>query len=239
VRQRNAIAAQSGRRVNGGSLPSASRRSPNSGPSAIVSDVLVPLALYYVLRTAGASVYLALLLGATAPALRTLAGLIASRTVDCLGTFMLTTLLVGVGLSLISGSPRFLLAKEAWVTAVTGGWFLISARGRRPLAFVFARALLEGRRVFTNQSWDALWERFHRTFRISSVIWGAGMLTDAALRVLIAYTLPVDVVPALTTALLPVSFVVIALIDQINYQRGGLRPALLGRTRADTPETRA
>lgn len=234
--QRNAIAAESGRRVTGGSLPSASRRSPSSGLSAIVIDVLFPLALYYVLRAAGASVYLALLLGAIAPALRTLAGLIATRTVDGLGTFMLTTMLVGVTISLIAGNPRFLLAKEAWVTAVTGGWFLISARSRRPLAFVFARSLLEGRRVFANQPWDALWERFHRTFRISSVIWGVGMLADAALRVLFAYTLPIDVVPAVTTALFPVSFVVIALIDQINYQRGGLRPALLGQPHANARE---
>ncbi len=225
-------------RASRGFPTTASERSPGSGLSSIVIDVLVPIALYYVLRSAGASVYLALLLGASVPALRTLASLIVSRTVDRLGAFMLTTMLAGVGVSLIAGSPRFLLAKEAWVTAVTGAWFLISARGRRPLAFLFARSLLEGRRVFTNQSWDELWERFHRTFRISSVIWGVGMLGDAALRVLFAYTLPIDVVPALTAALFPVSFVVIALIDQINYQRTGLRPALLGHSRPAPDESR-
>jgi hypothetical protein len=234
-----AIAAESESRVTSGSLPSAGRRSASSGLSAIVLDVLVPLALYYVLRGAGASVYLALLLSAIVPGIRTLAGLIATRTVDGLGAFMLTTLLVGVGASLVAGSPRFLLAKEAWVTAFSGAWFLLSARGRRPMAFVFARSLLEGRRVTTGQSWDALLERFHRTFRISSVIWGVGMLVDAALRVLFAYTLPIDVVPALTTVLFPVSFVVIALIDQINYRLTGLRRALLDQARANLGETRA
>jgi len=71
------------------------------------------------------------------------------------------------------------------------------------------------------------------------VIWGVGMLVDAALRVLFAYTLPIDVVPALTTVLFPVSFVVIALIDQINYRLTGLRRALLDQARANLGETRA
>jgi len=65
------------------------------------------------------------------------------------------------------------------------------------------------------------------------------MLVDAALRVLFAYTLPIDVVPALTTVLFPVSFVVIALIDQINYRLTGLRRALLDQARANLGETRA
>lgn len=71
------------------------------------------------------------------------------------------------------------------------------------------------------------------------MIWGVGMLVDAALRVLFAYTLPIDVVPALTTVLFPVSFVVIALIDQINYRLTGLRRALLDQARANLGETRA
>jgi len=112
VQQSKAIAAESESRVTSGSLPSAGRRSASSGLSAIVLDVLVPLALYYVLRGAGASVYLALLLSAIVPGIRTLAGLIATRTVDGLGAFMLTTLLVGVGASLVAGSPRFLLASH-------------------------------------------------------------------------------------------------------------------------------
>lgn len=40
-------------------------------------------------------------------------------------------------------------------------------------------------------------------------------------------SLPVDVVPAPTPALFVASFVVLALIDQINYQRTGLRRLLL------------
>ena len=119
-------------------------------------NALVPVALYYGLRAVGASVYLALLAGAVVPALTTLGGVIRSRTIDRLGAFMLTIMLFGVAVALIAGGPRFLLAKEAWVTAAVGVWFLLSARGPRPLSFVFARAMLEGRPPFTDEPWDEL-----------------------------------------------------------------------------------
>jgi hypothetical protein len=88
------------------------------------------------------------------PGISTTVRLISGGTLDGLALFVMTTMLIGVGIALIAGSPRFLLAKEAWVTAVGGLWFLISVRGRRPLAFLFARPLLEGRRAFTNESWN-------------------------------------------------------------------------------------
>lgn len=193
-------------------------------------NALVPVALYYGLRAVGASVYLALLAGAVVPAVATLGGVIRSRTIDRLGAFMMSIMLFGVAVALIAGSPRFLLAKEAWVTAAVGVWFVLSARGARPLSFVFARAMLEGRPPFTDEPWDELWERssgFRRGWRTSSLIWGIGSLVDAAGRVVLAYSLPVDVVPALTPVLFVASFVVLALIDQINYQRTGLRRLLL------------
>jgi hypothetical protein len=195
-----------------------------------VLNALVPVALYYGLRAVGASVYLALLAGAVVPAVTTLGGVIRSRTIDRLGAFMLSIMLFGVAVALIAGSPRFLLAKEAWVTAAVGVWFVLSARGPRPLSFVFARAMLEGRPPFTDEPWDELWERsprFRQGWRTSSLIWGIGSLVDAAGRVVLAYTLPVDIVPALTPVMFVASFVVLALIDQINYQRTGLRRLLL------------
>jgi hypothetical protein len=205
---------------------------PRSGSCTLVVDVGLPLALYYVLRAAGASVFLALLLGAIVPAASTLAGLVRSRTLDRLGIFVLSTMLLGVGVSLISGSPRILLAKEAWLNAVIGLWFLLSLRGQRPLSFVFARAALDGREHFTTESWDSLWERspnFRRGWPISSMIWGVGLLVDAALRAVFAYMLPVDVVPALSAALFPVTVITLALIDQINHRANNLRQLMLAR----------
>ena len=199
-------------------------------PVAALFDVVAPIALYYGSRSAGMSVYFALLAGAVVPGITTTVRLIKGGTLDGLAVFVMTTMLIGVGIALIAGSPRFLLAKEAWVTAVGGAWFLVSARGRRPLAFLFARPLLEGRRAFTSESWTSLWERlpqFRRVWRISSVIWGLGLLVDAGIRIVTAYSLPIDLVPALTGALYPATFLVLQVIDQINYRRSGLWGILL------------
>ncbi len=209
-------------------------RARRAGPGAatLAAEVILPIALYYGLRAAGTSVYLALLVGAVVPAAVSVATLVRSRTMDQVGTFMLTTMLLGVAVSLIAGNPRFLLAKEAWVTGAVGAWFLISAGRRRPLAFVFARAMLEGRPRFTPEPWEALWNRnpsFRRTFRISSLIWGVGMIADAVARVAIAYTLPVDLVPALSAGLSALTITVLAMIDQINYARTGFHKVVRER----------
>jgi hypothetical protein len=205
---------------------------PRSGIRTLVVDVGVPPTLYYVLRAAGASVVLALSLGAIVPAASTLAGLIRSRALDRLGTFVLSTMLLGVGVSLISGSPRLLLAKEAWLTTVIGVWLLLSSRRERPLSFVFARAALGGQKRFTTESRDRLSERspnFRRGWRISSVTSGVGLVVDAAPRVAFAHSPTVDAVPALSAALFPVTVTILALIDQINYRANRLRQLILAR----------
>ena len=201
-------------------------------PVTALFVVVAPVVLYYGSRSAGMSVYFALLAGAFVPGISSTVRLIKGGTFDGLALFVMTTMLMGVGIAVIAGSPRFLLATEAWVTAVGGAWFLVSARGRRPLAFLFARPLLEGRRAFTSESWHGLWERlpqFRRVWRISRVIWGVGLLADAGIRIVTAYSLPIDVVPAVTAALYPATFLVLQVIDQINYRRSGLWQILLAR----------
>lgn len=194
-------------------------------PVTAVLDVVAPVGLYYGLRAAGAGIYLALLAGAVVPAISMMVRLVRGGAFDRLAVFVMTTMLIGVGVSVIAGSPRFLLAREGWVTAVGGVWFLLSARGTQPLAFLFARPLLEGRRAFTSEPWSSLWERhprFRRAWRVSSVLWGVGLLVDAGVRIVIAYTLPIDLVPGVAGALYPATFVVLQVIDQINYRCSGL-----------------
>ena len=72
----------------------------------------------------------------------------------------------------------------------------------------------------TGESWDAVWERsprFRRIWRVITVIWGAAMLADAAIRVIMAYTLQIDVVPGLGGALWPVTFVVLQVVANLYF----------------------
>lgn len=190
----------------------------------IVLDFALPTVLYYVLRAFGTSIYLALLGGALISAATMAVSLARTRRVDGMAAYMATMMLGGVAVALVTGSTRFLLAREALLTGVTGMWFLVSVRGAQPLAYLFSRPLLEGRLRWPG-SWDALWERspgFRRLWRVSSVLYGIGTLLDAALRVVMAYTLAPDVVPALGSALYGATSFVLIVVTNIYYVRSGV-----------------
>jgi hypothetical protein len=178
-----------------------------------------PLAASYVLRWAGVGVYLSLLISTLLSVIPGAVTFVRERRMDGLSAYMTAMLVGSVVIALLSGSTRFLLAKEAILTGVTGIWFIASIAARRPLVYLFTRPLLEGRFGWPS-SWDTLWERhprFRRMWRVSSVAWGVGLIGDAVLRVVMAYTLPPDSVPALGTALYAATTVVLILGNNIYY----------------------
>jgi hypothetical protein len=207
---------------------------------ALVVDIVAPIAVYYGVRGAGGSVWLALAAGGVLPAVSAVAGLVTRRRVDPTGAVMLAALAVSTAFSLISGSPRALLARDGLVTAGWAGYMYLSLLASRPATFTVSRALLEGRRVYDSAirswvrpaglSWDELWEqvpRFRRIWRTCTIIWGTAILADAVVRVLMAAALPVSVVPALGGALWPVTFVILQVVTNLYFARAGLWRMLL------------
>jgi hypothetical protein len=195
-------------------------------------DIGAPIAVYYVLRGLGAGNLMALGAGAVLPALSAGYTLAVKRRADGVALCVLATILASIIVSVVARDPRFLLAKDGLITGLWGLWFLASVRARRPAAFGFARPLMEGRRMFAVRDWDALWQAepaFRRIWRVSTVIWGTGLLADAAVRVVMSYTLPVAVVPGLGGALWPVTFVLVQIITNIYYQAAGLNRLLGAR----------
>ncbi|WP_228002329.1 hypothetical protein [Nocardia australiensis] len=70
--------------------------------------------------------------------------------------------------------------------------------------------------------WRTDWDRnaeFRRTLRRMTAAWGAAFLIDAAARVVMAYTLPVDVVPGASVGLLVVMLVAIVQITKAYARR--------------------
>ncbi|WP_091504635.1 VC0807 family protein [Amycolatopsis sacchari] len=193
--------------------------------AVLAVDLAAPIAAYYVLRAAGASVYVALLVSAVLPAVSTGVQLLRGRRLDQLGLFMAVMTLLSAGVAAISGDDRFLLAKDGWLTTVTGLWMLATTRAHRPFVYHFARVLLEGRVGPGGERWDSLWERlpdFRHVWRVANVIWGTATLLDAGVRVAMAYTLPVNLVPALNGLQYGVLFVVLQVATNIYYFRVGL-----------------
>lgn len=189
----------------------------------VALDFAMPVALYYVLRALGTSVYTALLVGAALSLVSAGFSMLRERRTNGVALFMAVLLLLSTVVALVGGGPRFLLARDAFVTGVAGLWFLGSCWAPRPLAYHFARAVGEGRFGWP-PDWEALWAsapRFRRMWRVASVMWGVGTLLDAVLRWVLAYTLPLDVVPVVTLALYAVTTVVLFVVTNVYYVLSG------------------
>jgi hypothetical protein len=190
---------------------------------------MVPTALFYLLVWRGASLYIALLASAAVSAVTALVSYRRGAGGQRFAPYMLALALASFGIALVTGSDRFLLAKESVLTAMVGVWFLVSLRAERPLAYLFTRPLLEGpwgrRWGLPDVSWEAVWgqePRFRHIWRMSTVMWGAATLVDAVLRAVIAYSVPITAVVAAQTALFIVTIVVMQPITHIYYARAGL-----------------
>jgi hypothetical protein len=191
-----------------------------------------PIAVFYLLRGVGVSDLAALAAGAVLPALGAGYTLVAKHRADTVSVLMLATMALALLTSVITHSPRFLLAKDGIMTALWGLWFLLSARGQRPAALIFARPLMEHMKLFAGRSWDLLWDtepRFSRIWRVTSVMWGVALLIDAAVRVVISYTLPVDAVPGIGGFLYPVTFVILQVAGTVYFSHAGLYQLLGAR----------
>lgn len=207
--------------------PSAAQRRP--GPPLVLrglrtgAALLGSLVLFYGLRALGVSAYLALLAGTAASVLGTAVDVVRRRTIGPVTAFVVALMIFSTGVSLLNGDVRFLLARGAWVTGLSGAWFLASAFTRHSLVYLFSRPLLEGRFGWP-ADWDAVWERvprFRRVWRVTGVMWGLALMLDCVLRVLMAYTLPVDSVPAASTALSALTTLALITAANIYYQVTG------------------
>ena len=189
-------------------------------------DLLAPTALLYVVLWRGGSLYLALLASASLSAVTALVSYRRGAGNSRFAPYMLAMTLAGFAIALVTGSDRFLLAKESVLTAMLGLWFLLSIWQERPLTYQFTRPLLEGRSWFQHgPPWELLWEReprFRHIWRVSSLIWAVALFLDAGLRVVMAYTLPVNAVPALQTGLMIATTLLMQPITWMYYQRSGL-----------------
>ena len=210
------------------------------GALTVLLGLAAPIALYYGLRAAGAGIVPSLIAGTAAPAGSAIVRAIRHRRIDALAVTVLTLLVLSAGVAVLAGSPRFLLAKDAALTAVwgSGSCSASAAAGDSPSGSpgpcskgTGSSTRAPGPVRAAGRSWDELWEllpRFRRMWQVTTLIWGAAFLLDAAVRVVMAYALPVNDVPALAGALWLVTFLLLQIITNVYLSRSGLWPILRG-----------
>ncbi|MFI9354751.1 VC0807 family protein [Streptomyces lydicus] len=160
-------------------------------------NILLPLVLYYVLRGQGMVPWQALLLSSVLPAAHALGTALVRRRVDPFDLLVVVLLAASVVTSLVSGSPRVLLLKDAGIPAVLGLWILSSLFAARPFPFHFGHRL---RGPASQEEAERAWRErpdFRAALRGLTVLWGGAQLLDAALSTVEALALPVDMVPVL------------------------------------------
>ncbi|MCX5368841.1 VC0807 family protein [Streptomyces sp. NBC_00103] len=166
----------------------------------LLVDVAVPLGSYYLFKGAfGMSTFAALAWSSLVPAGRTLWSAVSRRTVNGLAGLILVVNVVGLVLSLVSGDPRLMLAKDSGVSSTIGIGILISVALGRPMMTAAVKPFL----VKGDAVRDAAWARlesgasvasadFRKRERAFSIVWGVVLLVECVVRVVGAYTVPVD-----------------------------------------------
>jgi hypothetical protein len=186
----------------------------------LLLDVAAPLAVYYALRAAGVADVVALALGAVPPAVSAVLTAVRERRVEPLALLVLVTMALGLAATAITGDPRELLVRHAWLSLPFGLWLLATLRSARPFCFEATRTLLPHRAAVMEELWTRD-EAFRRAwFRITAV-WGAAMLADTVLRMVMAALLPVPVVPALDTALTVLTVLALQVPTHLFLRRSG------------------
>ncbi|MEU9173751.1 VC0807 family protein [Streptomyces sp. NPDC048420] len=204
----------------------------------LIVDVAVPIGAYYLLKDGlGMSTLMALGLSSVVPAVRTGWSVVKERTVNGLAALILVVNVVGLLLSFVAGDPRLMLAKDSGVSSVIGIGVLVSVALGKPMMTAGMKPWLVKGIAEREAAWARLLDGsadFRRAERRFSVVWGVVLLAECVLRVVGAYTLPVDTMVWLGSVVMVVSMAVAFLVSGA-IGAGPMAAMLMAETKAGAP----
>lgn len=168
-------------------------------------ELALPLGSYYGLRAVGAGQWLSMVAGGLLLLPWIGYGIVRQRRVEAMAVFTLGLVVIGTLLSLVSGSPRVVMVRDSWLTAAIGCWVLGTLFTRRPFIMTSSRGIIIAKVGEAGlAAFEARWDvepAFRHHLRLITAVWGAVFLLDAVLRIVLAYTIPVDAFPLASTVL--------------------------------------
>jgi hypothetical protein len=169
-------------------------------------DVGLPVLAYYALHLLGASDWMALLAGSGVAAARIAWSAVRLRQLNAFATVMLLVYGAGFALAFATGDPRTVLLRSSLITASVGSVFLVTAlRGRRPLTLAAMQSFAPAKAAEAQHEYDTD-PHARRGHRLSSAVWGVGLLVEALVRVPLVFLLPIDIAVGATEALFVATF---------------------------------
>ena len=163
-------------------------------------DVGLPAGVYYGGRALGYDVLPALIAGGAVALVRVAWVAAVRRRLDGVGVLVGASFAVLLVLSLFTGDPRILLARESVLSGASGLLLVGSCLFSRPLIYTLARKVNAAKTADWEERW-ASQPAFRRHFLMLSAVFGSILLAEATLRVVLIYLLPVDVMANLSPVL--------------------------------------
>ena len=194
--------------------PQSGRQAAIAALRPLILDLGIPLGSFYVMRAFGVALIPALALSSILPAARTVFGLVKAHSINGLAALMVVVNLVGIAVTVWTGNPRLMLAKEAAISSVIGIALLISAFAGRPLMNAGLKPMLTKADAAKDAAFDRLSTespRFQRLERIFSASWGIVLLAECVTRIVCAFTLSVGTMVWLSTVMI-MSAIVLGII---------------------------
>ncbi|HEX6562838.1 MAG TPA: VC0807 family protein [Chthoniobacterales bacterium] len=161
----------------------------------VALDFLVNLGgpfLIYQLAAGHMSETAALMLSSAPPILWSIGQLIWSRKLDALSLLVIAGIALSLVATLLGGSPRLLLIRESFITGIFGLVFLGSLLFPKPLVFYLAKTTV-AKQGMKQEVFESNWSipGFRSTFYLMTMVWGVGLLFEATLKIILAFTMQI------------------------------------------------
>lgn len=174
----------------------------------LLPDVALPAAIYFLLRMLDQSTTVALLAAGGYSACRVGWVAVARHRITVIGLMVSVGVLIGAGLTMITGDARYLMARDSIVSGALGLILLGSLVLRRPVLFPLLKSMSSDdpakvARLDQLMTGDPA---FRRRLTMITAVWGAGALLESVVRVALVYLLPLDVMPVVSVVLQLVTF---------------------------------
>ncbi len=183
---------------------------PSSGlPSRIafrriaLFDIVLPLATVIALQRNGNAPLVTYAAAALFPVLSIAMSWLTRRSADVIGIGVLSGIVSGLIMALLTDDPRFALVRAAPAFGLFGLACLASLLTARPLMFFVARAFAAGGDKTRMASWNERLKTsgFRRAMRWLTAVWGAGALVQAVFGTAVAFLTPASAAIVLEPAM--------------------------------------
>ena len=125
---------------------------------------------------------------------------VRERELNPFATVMLVLFGLGLVLALVSGDPRFFLLKNSIITGTIGLVFLGTTLFGTPLTLAASQSFQPDRKAEIRQAYETD-PHVRHGHRVSSTVWGVGLVLEALVRVPLVFLLPIDVMVGLGEAM--------------------------------------